>query len=430
MNNLHTVSALRGGEVDLLEHLRSLCDRIEVEDSKIHALVPRTFDRARILNHASKLLEQHPDPKTRPPLFGVPVGVKDIFRVAGFPTRAGSKLPAELFEGEEATCVSRLKGAGVIIMGKTETTEFAWMEPAPTRNPRNLEHTPGGSSSGSAAGVAAGFFLFALGTQTAGSIIRPAAYCGIVGFKPSFGRIPTSGVIPFSPSADHVGFFCEEPSGVGIFASILAEDWQSPLEKHRERRPALGVPEGPYLTQAAENAREHFERGLTKLIGAGYAIKRIDCLSDIETVNHCHRRMITAEMARVHSARFASYRNLYRKRTVETIEQGLTIADDELERLRSGRLAFREDLEQLMRSERIACWICPSTTDHAPPGLESTGSPTMNIPWTYAGLPTISLPAGLDRAGLPLGIQVVGRHRKDEDLVVAAEEMFPIISAG
>lgn len=430
MNNLHTVSALRGGEVDLLEHLRSLCDRIEVEDSKIHALVPRTFDRARILNHASKLLEQHPDPKTRPPLFGVPVGVKDIFRVAGFPTRAGSKLPAELFEGEEATCVSRLKGAGVIIMGKTETTEFAWMEPAPTRNPRNLEHTPGGSSSGSAAGVAAGFFLFALGTQTAGSIIRPAAYCGIVGFKPSFGRIPTSGVIPFSPSADHVGFFCEGPSGVGIFASILAEDWQSPLEKHRERRPALGVPEGPYLTQAAENAREHFERGLTKLIGAGYAIKRIDCLSDIETVNHCHRRMITAEMARVHSARFASYRNLYRKRTVETIEQGLTIADDELERLRSGRLAFREDLEQLMRSERIACWICPSTTDHAPPGLESTGSPTMNIPWTYAGLPTISLPAGLDRAGLPLGIQVVGRHRKDEDLVVAAEEMFPIISAG
>jgi Asp-tRNA(Asn)/Glu-tRNA(Gln) amidotransferase A subunit family amidase len=430
LNNLHTVSALRGGEVDLLEHLRSLCDRIEVEDSKIHALVPRTFDRARILNHASKLLEQHPDPKTRPPLFGVPVGVKDIFRVAGFPTRAGSKLPAELFEGEEATCVSRLKGAGVIIMGKTETTEFAWMEPAPTRNPRNLEHTPGGSSSGSAAGVAAGFFLFALGTQTAGSIIRPAAYCGIVGFKPSFGRIPTSGVIPFSPSADHVGFFCEEPSGVGIFASILAEDWQSPLEKHRERRPALGVPEGPYLTQAAENAREHFERGLTKLIGAGYAIKRIDCLSDIETVNHCHRRMITAEMARVHSARFASYRNLYRKRTVETIEQGLTIADDELERLRSGRLAFREDLEQLMRSERIACWICPSTTDHAPPGLESTGSPTMNIPWTYAGLPTISLPAGLDRAGLPLGIQVVGRHRKDEDLVVAAEEMFPIISAG
>jgi len=430
LNTLHTITALRRGEVDLLKYERSLCDRIEAEDPKIQALVPGTFDRARVLNHASKLLEQYPDPKTRPPLFGVPVGVKDIFRVAGFPTRAGSKLPAELFEGEESMCVSRLKGAGAIIMGKTETTEFAWMEPAPTRNPHNLEHTPGGSSSGSAAGVAAGFFPFALGTQTAGSIIRPAAYCGIVGFKPSFGRIPTSGVIPFSPSADHVGFFCEEPSGVGIFASILAEDWQSPLEGHQERRLVLGVPEGPYLTQAAENAREHFERGLTKLIGAGYSIKRIDCLSDIETVNHRHRRMIAAELARVHFTWFTSYRHLYRKRTVETIEQGFTIADDELQRLRSGRLAFREELEQLMRSERIACWICPSTTDHAPPGLESTGSPTMNIPWTYAGLPTISLPAGLDRAGLPLGIQVVGRHRKDEDLVVAAEEMFPIILAG
>jgi Asp-tRNA(Asn)/Glu-tRNA(Gln) amidotransferase A subunit family amidase len=427
---LHTITKLRRGEVDLLKYVGSFCDRIEAEDPKIHALVPGTFDRARCLKQASKLLEQYPDPEARPPLFGVPVGVKDIFRVAGFPTRAGSKLPAELFAGEEATCVSRLKGAGAIIMGKTETTEFAWMEPGPTRNPHNLEHTPGGSSSGSAAGVAAGFFPFALGTQTAGSIIRPAAYCGIVGFKPTFGRIPVSGVIPFSPSADQVGFFCEDPSGVGIFASILAEDWQSPFESHQERQPVLGVPEGPYLAQAAENAREHFERGLTMLIGAGYPIKRIDCLSDIEMVNQCHRRMIAAEMARVHSVWFKSYTHLYRKRTVETIEQGLAIADDELERLRSGRLPFREELEQLTRSEKIDCWICPSTTDHAPPGLESTGSPTMNIPWTYAGLPTISLPAGMDSSGLPLGIQVVGRYRKDEDLVVAAEGIFPIISAG
>jgi Asp-tRNA(Asn)/Glu-tRNA(Gln) amidotransferase A subunit family amidase len=414
----------------LLKHVSRLCDRIEAEDPKIHALVPGTFDRARCLKQASGLLEQYPDPEARPFLFGVPVGVKDIFRVAGYPTRAGSKLPAELFAGEEAMCVSRLKVAGAIIMGKTETTEFAWMEPGPTRNPHNLEHTPGGSSSGSAAGVAAGFFPFALGTQTAGSITRPAAYCGIVGFKPSFGRIPTSGVIPFSPSADHVGFFCEEPSGVGIFAAFLAEGWRLPSESPQQVRPVLGVPEGPYLTQAAKNAREYFERGLMKLISAGYPIKRIDCLSDIESVNQCHRRMIAAEMTRVHSAWFKSYGHLYRKRTVETIEQGLTTSETQLERLRSGRLPFREELEQLMRSERIDCWICPSTTDHAPAGLESTGSPTMNVPWTYAGLPTISLPAGMDSSGLPLGIQVVGRYRKDEDLLVAAEGMFPIISAG
>ena len=430
MNILHTITKLRRGEVDLLKYVRSLCDRIEAEDPKIHALVPGTFDRARCLKQVSRLLEQYPDPETRPLLFGVPVGVKDIFRVAGYPTQAGCKLPAELFEGKEATCVSRLRVAGAIIMGKTETTEFAWMEPGPTRNPHHLEHTPGGSSSGSAAGVAAGFFPFALGTQTAGSITRPAAYCGIVGFKPTFGRIPASGVIPFSPSADHVGFFCEDPSGVGIFASVLAEEWQLPFESAPQGRPVLGVPEGPYLAQAAENAREYFERGLMKLIGAGYPIKRIDCLSAIETVNQCHRRMIAAEMARVHSVWFKSYGHLYRKRTVETIEQGLAISEAQLKRLRSGRLPFREELGQLMRSERIDCWICPSATDHAPPGLESTGSPTMNIPWTYAGLPTISLPAGMDSSGLPLGIQLVGHYAKDEELVVCAEGLFPVLSGG
>ena len=422
-----TIANLRSGELDLLHYLTSLCARIEAEEHKVHALIPRTFYRTRVLQEASDLLSRYPNPDSRPVLFGIPVGIKDIFRVAGFPTRAGSSLPPELFEGQEATSVSRLKGAGVIVMGKTVTTEFAWLEPGPTRNPHRLEHTPGGSSSGSAAGVACGFFPFALGTQTAGSITRPAAYCGVVGFKPSFGRISTAGVIPFSPSADHVGIFCPDPSGIDLFMMALAEDWQ-PLGNRTSKPSVLGVPEGLYFAQASHNAQQHFEAQLTKLLHAGYEVKRIRTLEEIGTVNEQHRRMIAGEMARVHSSWFKEHGYLYRPKTAQTIEQGLTVSDQELERLRSGRLRFREGLERQMESEGIAFWVCPSTTDHAPKGLESTGSPVMNLPWTYAGLPTLSLPSGLDPAGLPLGIQVVGRYLRDEDLVVGAMELFEALS--
>jgi Asp-tRNA(Asn)/Glu-tRNA(Gln) amidotransferase A subunit family amidase len=422
------VSKIRTGEVGLLEYLSSLCDRIDSEDPRINALVPETYERTRILNDASRLLKKYPAPSTLPALFGVPVGVKDIFRVEGFPTRCGSKLPAELFDGPETTCVTRLRSAGAIIMGKTVTTEFAYFEPGPTRNPRNPEHSPGGSSSGSAAGVASGFFPFALGTQTVGSIIRPAAYCGIVGFKPSYGRVSTSGVIPFSPSADHVGIFCSDSSGVGVLMPVLADEWQSPEETNASEQVVAGVPEGPYLAQATAGARDHFERQLRKLIEAGFKIKRIKAFAHIEEVNENHNSMIAREMASVHSTWFKEFRNLYRPRTIEIIEKGLRVSDEELGRLCLMRVRFRKDVEMQMESERIDMWICPAATDHAPRGLESTGSPVMNLPWTHAGLPSITLPAGTDRASLPQGIQCIGRYLKDEELMAAARGLTDILS--
>ena len=154
----------------------------------------------------------------------MPVGVKDIFHAAGFETRAGSQLPPELLTGPEADAVGRLRAAGCLILGKTVTTEFAYYEPEPTRNPHNLAHTPGGSSSGSAAAVAAGLAPLALGTQTIGSVIRPAAFCGIVGFKPSYGRISPEGLIFFSPSLDHVGLFTQDVAGMSLAAAVLCEN--------------------------------------------------------------------------------------------------------------------------------------------------------------------------------------------------------------
>jgi len=422
------MTKIRLGKIDLLEYLAKLCDCIASEDPEIQALVPGTFERKRVLDDAARLLAQYPAPASRPPLFGIPVGVKDIFRVWGFPTRCGSDLPEEVFEGTEATCVSKLKSAGAIVMGKTVTTEFAYFQPGPTRNPHNVEHTPGGSSSGSAAGVASHFFPFALGTQTVGSVIRPAAFCGIVGFKPSFGRVSTSGVIPFSRAADHVGILCDDPTGVDLFMSVFAEDWQFPDHAERPNRIVLGVPDGPYLEQATAGGLDFFEKQLTKLLEAGFEIRRFNAFPDIQTVNENHNNIVAAEIARVHADWFKRYGDLYRPKSVEIIQKGQTISDDALENLCLKQLEFRQALGRLMESKGIDFWVCPPATDHAPKGLETTGDPIMNLPWTHAGLPAMSLPAGLDDDGLPQGIQVCGRFMMDESLVILAEEIYGALS--
>ncbi|MBW2030009.1 MAG: amidase [Deltaproteobacteria bacterium] len=417
MKALDTILKLRSGEIDLSQHMKEICGRIEAFDPKLRALVPDTFDRDRILKEASLLKERYPAPDSRPPLFGLSLGVKDIFRVWGLPTRCGSRLPPELFQGVEATCVSKLKSAGAIVIGKTVTTEFAYFEPGPTRNPHNPDHTPGGSSSGSAAGVAVDFFLLALGTQTVGSVIRPASFCGVVGFKPSFGRISPAGVIPFSRSADHVGIFSKDLSGIELFMSILSEDWHSIDEEKCKRKPVLAVPEGPYLDQATIQGRQCFEERLQKLLRAGVRILRVRALEDIEVINENHNRLIAGEMARVHSAWFERYAHLYRPRTVQLIEKGMAVNDGELKRLAESRMRFRHHIEGIMGSEGFDYWICPSATDHAPRGLETTGDPAMNLPWTHAGLPVLSIPSGMDEAGLPQGVQMIGRFGRDEGLL-------------
>jgi Asp-tRNA(Asn)/Glu-tRNA(Gln) amidotransferase A subunit family amidase len=252
---LSAVGRLRDGAVTLSEYLDELCDRIERREPETNALLSEPDRRGRLQRDAATLLARYPDPALRPRLFGIPVGVKDIIRADSFPTRAGSRLPADLLEGPEATCVTRLKQAGALILGKTVTTEFAYVEPGPTRNPHNPKHTPGGSSSGSAAAVAAGYCPLALGTQTVGSVIRPAAFCGVAGFKVSFGLVPLDGVIPFAPSVDHLGFMVQDASDLSPALAVLSDRAQAPAP----RRVRLGIPEGPYLAQASEEARMAFE---------------------------------------------------------------------------------------------------------------------------------------------------------------------------
>ena len=428
MTTLAIIEDIKEGKKDLLTYLSNLCDRIESEDAGIQAMVPGTYARENILSQASQLLERYPQPEDRPPLFGMPVGIKDIIRASGFPTRCGSKLPPDFFDGPEAECVSRIKGAGGIVPGKTVTTEFAYFEPGPTRNPHNLNHTPGGSSRGSAAGVASGFFPFALGSQTGGSVIRPAAYCGVVGFKPSFGKIPMAGVMPLSESLDHLGIFCEDPSGIDPLMEVLGQSWNSETVQRDPGNSVLGVPDGPYLNLATPHGLQHFEETLKKIQKKGFEIRRISTFANIEELNDHLLRLMWVEIAESHASWFEEYGHLYSAKMTDAVKQGQGVGAEEHQRLRAEGADFRKKMEGLMASEGIDAWICPSTTDSAPEGFDSTGSPIMNFAWTYGGFPAISLPVGKDDLGLPHGLQVVGFFNQDEVLVARAQLLYDALS--
>ena len=410
-----TVEKLRAGQMDLIAYVDEMCDRLAKLDSHIEAMLPEPDRRSRVRAEAKALQARYPDPTKRPALYGALVAVKDIFHVSGFVTKAGSVIPPELFAGPEATCVQMLRDAGALILGKSVTTEFAYFEPGPTRNPHNLSHTPGGSSSGSTAAVAAGFCHLSLGTQTIGSVIRPAAFCGVIGFKPTLGRIPTEGLVYFSRTLDQIGFFTQDLPGTELAASVLCESWKpAPVPT---ALPVLGVPTGPYLQQVEPEALKLFEQHLSRLEAAGCRIKKVPALQAISDLNILHRRFVFAEFAREHAAIYPKHTSLYRKRTAEIIEIGKTVNDQELASLKTNCSVLRKKLESAMVSASIDLWVTPSALGPAPEGIHATGDPNMNLPWTHAGMPAITLPAGKAKNGLPLGLQFVAPFGADEKLL-------------
>ncbi|QBD81658.1 amidase [Ktedonosporobacter rubrisoli] len=419
-----TAAALRSDQRELVSYIEDTCQRIESLDDELQALLPEARRCERLLSEAQALQQRFPDPAQRPPLYGVLVGIKDMFHVSGFPTSAGSQLPASELTGEEASCVSKLRAAGALVLGKTVTTEMAYFEPGLTRNPHNLQYSPGGSSSGSAAAVAAGFCALALGTQTIGSTIRPAAFCGIVGFKPTYGRISEDGLILCSPSVDTVGIFTQDVAGSALAASWLCHDWRAVSLKDR---PVLGIPEGPYLAQASSEGQAAFAGQVEALERAGYRVQRVPALPDISEINLRHRNLVHAEMAREHATWFARYEGLYRPRTAQAIRAGQTIKASDLAAARAGRAKLRAELEALIQRHEVDLWISPAAPGPAPEGITTTGDAIMNLPWTHAGLPAINLPAGYAANGLPLGLQVVGKYMADEQLLGWASELASVV---
>ncbi|MCX4749749.1 amidase [Kitasatospora sp. NBC_01287] len=402
----------------------TLCDRIDEMDRVIHAFVSDSETgaarRERVRGELQRVHERWPVAESRPPLFGVPVAVKDIVNVDGLPTRGGSALPPEVFEGGQAGVVDRLRHAGALIAGKTVTAEFAMTAPGPTVNPHAHDHTPGGSSSGSAAAVAAGMVPLAIGTQTVGSMIRPAAYCGVVGFKPTARRIPVDGVIANVPTLDTIGVFAATLSAVATAAAVLCDGWQ-PVRDVERKRPVLGVPDGPYLEQAGTEARAAFEAQVAALSSAGFPVRRIPMFSDLARAADDLFTVNRYEAAQSHAEWFPRYGALYRQQSVATIRQGQAISREQYEHGLRRREAFRISLSQVTDEADVDVWICPAATGPAPHGLAGTGSSAMCLPWSYAGWPSLSVPAGRTENGLPLGLQCVSPAGSDERLLDRAQ---------
>ncbi|MFC7136946.1 amidase [Halobaculum litoreum] len=359
--------ALRSGDRSPVEYAATLCDRIDDRDGAVRAWVDGAKSREWSTAEARALVDRHPDPDGRPPLFGVPVGVKDIFHVDGLPTRAGSDLPPGALAGPEATAVRRLREAGALVAGKTHTTEFAYFAPGPTRNPHALDHTPGGSSSGSAAAVAAGTTPLALGTQTVGSVIRPAAFCGVVGFKPTRGRIPTDGVIPLSASVDHVGFFTRDTAGARLAAAVLLDDWNN-RDLGTSDTPTLGVPDGAYLDQATARGQRAFEAAVDALSESGVDVVRTAAFDDIDAVNERHDTLVAADAALAHGDWYAAYPDRYADATAELIETGRDAPVAAVVEGRRGRAALRESLAAVADRHGIDAWVAPAAPGPAPEG--------------------------------------------------------------
>jgi Asp-tRNA(Asn)/Glu-tRNA(Gln) amidotransferase A subunit family amidase len=432
--------ALRTGTTTPTAHLDTVRERFAATEPTIRAFVDGTTDDestgvetdddtdpgwSRLERAATVHEATWAGPGERPPLYGVPVGVKDVFQAEGFLTRAGSEVPPDVLTGPEATAVTRLRKAGAFVAGKTVTAEFAYAHPGPTRNPHAPGHTPGGSSSGSAAAVAAGVVPLALGTQTVGSVIRPAAFCGIVGVKPSYDRTPSDGVIPVAPSVDTVGLFTQDLAGARRAAGVLYDDWRA--GDRPDAPPVVGAVEGPYLERPRERGRIAFERHVESIGSGRLDVRRVDPFGDIAAVEERHRLLVAAEAALSHDEWYPEYGDRYAAETVELIETGLSVGVDDLAAARAGRTALRARIHDVMDERGLDVLVAPAAPGPAPEGIDSTGDPVVNLPWTHAGLPVVGLPASTVD-GRPVGVQCVARFGDDERLVGWCEVIHDALS--
>lgn len=410
-----TVQGLISGTVDVMDYVRETVDLVDESDVLVRAIVPEPGRRQRLEREAKALRDLYPQPSNRPPLFGVPVGVKDLFRVDGFSTRAGSFLPADVLAGPESSLVTRLKDNGALILGKTETDEFAYSEPPVTRNPRNLKHTPGGSSGGSAAAVAVGLTPLAIGTQTLRSIIGPACFCGVVGYKPSWGSIPIDGVVMMSPSIDTVGFLTQDVESVVVAAKLLAGIDATA----QNRRPVLGMIEGIMRSSLEAEAEAAYTSQMARLEAAGFEVRRVQLFED-EWLRGVTARSMTVlhyEMAEVHKDWFADHGQLYRERTRQAVTGGQRISRDDYLPAKAFIEEYRLRMTALMDDSNIDLWALPGTRGSAPEGYHSTGSVDMTGTWSYGGLASLAIPAGKAPNGLPLGLQFIPRYGQDTELL-------------
>ncbi len=416
---------IRTGFASPREILEHCLEAYDLWEPHIHAWVE--IDRAAARAQADRLTHEARSGRLRGPLHGVPIGVKDVIDVAGLPTRAGSRTrngeggmqgPAVV----DAEVVRRLRQAGAIVLGKTVTTEFAFTDPAATRNPHDLAHTPGGSSSGSGAAVAAGIVPLALGTQTAGSLCRPAAYCGVTAFKPTRGLVPLDGVVPCGLSFDTVGVIARSTHDAAAYLMPMLGDalLATPTALAEPRRPLrFGLlPERYYASTAEPQALEALHQAADGLSSYGHVVAPFDPATDFGAVVRAHRTVMVADAYRAHGWLLDSSGPLLGPLFKAALQEGQTIGPDE----RGRALRHLEQTTSVVwrAATGFDALLLLPTTGAAPRGVGSTGSQEYLTPWTAFGGPLFVTPCALSEDHLPLAVMLATAPGRDAEVVAAA----------
>lgn len=434
LEDLHLLSAteaarlIREGVISSEQLVAACLARIGEVDGEIEAWA--FLDPEYALQQARAADEERLSGRSIGPLHGVPVGVKDIFDTADMPTECGSVLYSGRTPASDATAVSRLRAAGAVIMGKTVTTEFAYFYPGKTRNPRSPEHTPGGSSSGSAAAVAATMVPLAIGSQTNGSTIRPAAYCGAIGFKPTHGLISRHGALMLSRTLDHVGVFARTIDDVALLSEqFVGYDENDPDTRSRARVPFVEVAaaEPPLAPMFAFIKTPHWggvdddtREGFAELIeNLGGQVEEVELFPSAIDAWQWHQTIMAAEMAHNLEREWKSGRDRLSQQLRAQLERGLEVRAAEylhaMSRIQPVHDSFVELFEQ-----RYDAILTPAAPGAAPKGLSSTGDPSFCTLWTLCGMPAITLPLLKSANGLPIGVQLVGPRHGDARLMRTA----------
>jgi amidase len=424
---LETLRAYRESRATVQDYVASCSARIAALEPQVQAF--EWFEAARAMADAE---ERAGGILGDLPLFGIPVGVKDIIATRGIPTRYGSNIFSNHVPQTSAWVVRRLEALGGLVMGKTVTTEFAYRTPGKTRNPWNTAHTPGGSSSGSAAAVACGFVPAAIGTQTLGSVIRPAAFCGVVGYKPSFGAISRTGIHPLSPTLDTVGVFTRSVADAAWFgACLMGSDARDEATSLRAEPRMLRVPLEPLATPprlavvktpkwlvASEPQRNLFVANVMRLQEAGARVREVTLPRMFEPAWDNVMTIMCREAVRSFLSIESRHRIRLSPALADVLDRGRAIRVEDYDRALARREDYRRWLDGLF-SQYDGILTIPAAGE-APEGLANTGDATFASLWTQAGMPAVTIPTGRGPRGLPMGLQVVGRYREDEQTLRVA----------
>ena len=413
------LDAMQAGLTSSVDIVGRCLSRIDEREPELRAWV--SVDRESALAAAVERDRERTAGNLRGPLHGIPIGIKDIVDVAGMVTGAGSPLMSQQPPAErDAELVSRLRSAGAVILGKTVTTQFACFDPPPTRNPWNEAQTPGGSSSGSAAAVAASMCPVAIGSQTGGSITRPASFCGVLGCKPTFGTVPVDGVVPISKSLDHPGPIARSVEDLSIVLSVLqglSSCEIKPLQTGQSP-PRIGRLRGFHEDLVEPELKSAIDRSLDILMMSGCLVFDVDVPAGFSELSTHHRRIMAAGAAAWHRERFAEYRDDYGPCIALLIEEGRHVSATDYIRSLEHQALMSKQMNELL-TEGLDLLLTPATIGPAP-DASSTGNPAMNAPWSYTGMPTVSLPIVQADDGLPLAIQLAGRLHDDAGLLHSA----------